>query len=55
MIDTAGETAWPIVSATFIELPKDPKNAETSLEVMEVRLGLNGDATAEKPAFPLPA
>lgn len=58
MIDTAGETAWPIVSATFIELPKDPKNAETSLEVMKFFdwAYKNGDATAEKLHYiPLPA
>ena len=35
MINTSGETAWPIVSATFILLPKDPKDAATSAEVMK--------------------
>lgn len=35
MIDTKGETAWPIVSATFILLPKDPKDAAQSLQVMK--------------------
>ncbi|MDR3374161.1 MAG: phosphate ABC transporter substrate-binding protein PstS [Ancalomicrobiaceae bacterium] len=35
MINTAGDTAWPIVSATFILLPKDPKDAAASAEVMK--------------------
>lgn len=50
MIDTAGETAWPIVSATFILLPKDPKEAANSLEVMKFFdwAYAKGDAAAEK-------
>lgn len=35
MIDTAGDAAWPIVSATFILLPKDPKDAAQSAEVIK--------------------
>ena len=27
LIDQPGENSWPIVSPTFIELPKDPKDA----------------------------
>ena len=35
MIDTAGDTTWPIVSATFILLPKKPTNAEQSRATMK--------------------
>jgi len=35
LIDTAGPTSWPIVSATFILLPKDPKDAGRSAAVMK--------------------
>ncbi len=35
LIDTAGATSWPIVSATFILLPKDPKDAARSAAVMK--------------------
>ncbi len=35
LIDTAGATAWPIVSPTFIMLPKDPKDATHSANVMK--------------------
>jgi phosphate transport system substrate-binding protein len=35
MINTAGDTTWPIVSATFILLPKNPTNAAQSAEVMK--------------------
>ncbi|WP_420801286.1 phosphate ABC transporter substrate-binding protein PstS [Pinisolibacter aquiterrae] len=50
MIDTAGETAWPIVSATFILLPKDPKEPANSLEVMKFFdwAYAKGDEAAEK-------
>jgi phosphate transport system substrate-binding protein len=30
LVDTAGATSWPIVSATFILLPKDPKDPARS-------------------------
>jgi phosphate transport system substrate-binding protein len=35
LIDTMGATAWPIVSPTFILLPKDPKDATRSANVMK--------------------
>lgn len=35
LIDTAGATAWPIVSATFILLPQEPKDAARSAAVMK--------------------
>ncbi len=35
LIDTAGPTSWPIVSPTFILLPKDPKDATHSANVMK--------------------
>ena len=35
LIDTMGSTAWPIVSPTFILLPKDPKDAARSANVMK--------------------
>ena len=35
MINLDGETAWPITSATFILLPKDPKDAAQSATVMQ--------------------
>ena len=33
IIDQAGEKSWPIVSATFVLLPKDPKDAARSANV----------------------
>jgi phosphate transport system substrate-binding protein len=35
LIDTAGPTSWPIVSPTFILLPKDPKDATRSADVIK--------------------
>ncbi|MEI7713046.1 MAG: phosphate ABC transporter substrate-binding protein PstS [Rhodospirillales bacterium] len=35
LIDRMGDTSWPIVSATFIELPKDPKDPIRSANVMK--------------------
>ena len=35
LIDRDCATCWPIVSATFIELPKDPKDAARSLNVIK--------------------
>lgn len=59
MTNTAGAGAWPIVSATYILLPKDPKNAEASKEVMkffEWSYGKEGSEIAEKLHYiPLPA
>ncbi|WP_425106955.1 phosphate ABC transporter substrate-binding protein PstS [Ancylobacter sp.] len=58
MIDTAGEGAWPITSATFILLPKNPTNAAQSAEVIKFfdwAYGAEGDAIAEKLHYiPLP-
>jgi phosphate transport system substrate-binding protein len=34
LIDLPGDKSWPIVSTTFIELPKDPKDPARSLAVM---------------------
>jgi phosphate transport system substrate-binding protein len=48
LIDQPGEKSWPIVSATFIELPKDPKDAARSQTVMKFFdwAYKNGDAAA---------
>ena len=35
LIDTQGANSWPIVSATFILLPKDPKDTVRSANVMK--------------------
>jgi phosphate transport system substrate-binding protein len=35
LIDQPGEKSWPIVSATFILLPKDPKDTARSANVMK--------------------
>jgi phosphate transport system substrate-binding protein len=35
LIDLPGDKSWPIVSTTFIELPKDPKDAGRSASVMK--------------------
>ena len=35
LIDQPGDKSWPIVSATFIELPKDPKDPARSAAVMK--------------------
>jgi phosphate transport system substrate-binding protein len=35
LIDQPGDTSWPIVSATFIMLPKDPKDAARSANVIK--------------------
>ncbi len=50
MIDRDGKTAWPIVSATFILLPKDPKDHDKSAEVMKFFdwAYKDGGAVAEK-------
>jgi phosphate transport system substrate-binding protein len=34
LIDQPGDTSWPIVSATFIELPRDPKDPARSANVL---------------------
>ncbi len=35
LIDLPGDTSWPIVSTTFIELPKDPKDPARSANVLK--------------------
>jgi len=58
MINVDGDAAWPIVSATFILLPKDPKDPAQSVEVMKFFdwAYQGGTATAEKLHYiPLPA
>ena len=56
--DTGGDKAWPITSATFILLPKNPANAAQSAEVIRFfdwAYGAEGDAIAEKLHYiPLP-
>ncbi|QFR34135.1 phosphate ABC transporter substrate-binding protein PstS [Ancylobacter sp. TS-1] len=58
MIDTAGDGAWPITSATYILLPKNPASAAQSAEVIKFfdwAYGPEGDAAAEKLHYiPLP-
>ncbi|WP_127090951.1 phosphate ABC transporter substrate-binding protein PstS [Aquabacter cavernae] len=58
MINTAGEGAWPIVSPTYILLPKNPTNVESSREVMKFfdwAYGKEGSEMAEKLHYiPLP-
>jgi phosphate transport system substrate-binding protein len=58
MVNTAGEGAWPITSATYILLPKNPTNAETSAEAIKFfnwAYTAEGDAIAEKLHYiPLP-
>lgn len=59
MINAPAETAWPIVSPTYILLPKDPKNIEASRETMKFFLWAytkDGAEIAEKLHYiPLPA
>ena len=58
MINTAGDTTWPIVSATFIELPKDPKDAAASAEVMKFfdwAYTSGGEIATKLHYIPLPA
>ncbi len=58
MINTAGETSWPIVSPTYILLPKNPTNVDASREVMKFfdwAYGKEGRETAESLHYvPLP-
>ncbi len=57
LIDQAGDTSWPIVSATFILLPKDPKDPGRSANVMKFFdwAFTNGAATAQALEYiPLP-
>lgn len=57
MINTPGDTTWPIVSATFILLPKEPKTAADGTEVIKFFdwAYINGDDAAVKLHYiPLP-
>ena len=58
MVNTAGENAWPITSATYILLPKNPTSAEQSAAVIKFfdwAYTSEGDAIAEKLHYiPLP-
>lgn len=58
MLNTAGDTTWPIVSATYILLPKNPTDAAKSAEVMKFFdwAYTGGDEIAQKQHYiPLPA
>ncbi|WP_029351404.1 phosphate ABC transporter substrate-binding protein PstS [Bosea sp. 117] len=58
MIDTPGDTTWPITSATFILLPKEPKSGTQAAEVIKFFdwAFKDGGAIAEKLHYiPLPA
>jgi phosphate transport system substrate-binding protein len=57
LIDTGGENSWPIVSPTFILLPKNPQDAERSRNVMRFFdwAFRNGDQIARELEYiPLP-
>lgn len=57
LIDQPGAKSWPIVSATFIELPKDPKDPARSANVIKFFdwAYKNGDQTATSLEYvPLP-
>jgi phosphate transport system substrate-binding protein len=57
LIDQPGDKSWPIVSATFIELPKDPADPARSAAVMKFFdwAYKDGDATANALDYiPLP-
>ena len=57
LIDQPGDTSWPIVSATFILLPRDPKDVARSATVIKFfdwAYG-NGDSIAKGLEYiPLP-
>lgn len=58
LVDQPGATAWPIVSATFLLLPTDPKDAQRQQLVLKwVNWDYqNGDAIAKQLEYvPLPA
>ena len=57
LIDMPGDQSWPIVSTTFIELPKDPKDAARSLAVIKFfdwAYGNGGKAASDLQYIPLP-
>ncbi|MBV1797863.1 phosphate ABC transporter substrate-binding protein PstS [Siccirubricoccus sp. G192] len=58
LVDTQGATSWPIVSPTFILLPKNPQDAGRSRSVMRFFdwAFANGDSIARELEYvPLPA
>src|SRR5262249_2376259 len=58
MINTTGATNWPIVSATYILLPKNPSDGDRALKVMKFFdwcLRSGGDAVDQLHYIPLPA
>ncbi len=58
LIDTQGAKSWPIVSATFILLPRDPKESARGTAVLKFFewVYANGDKTATDLEYvPLPA
>lgn len=58
LIDQQGDTSWPIVSPTFILLPKNPDNAERSRNVMKFFdwAFKNGDKLAQELEYiPIPS
>ena len=57
LVDQPGAATWPIVSPTYILLPRDPKNLASSLAVMKFFdwAFIHGDAVAERLDYvPLP-
>lgn len=58
MLNTAGEAAWPIVSPTYVLLPKNPSKVETSRATMQFfdwAYGEEGREIAQKMHYiPLP-
>ena len=57
LVDQPGAATWPIVSPTYILLPRDPKNLASSLAVMKFFdwAFTHGDAVAERLDYvPLP-
>lgn len=57
LVDQPGAATWPIVSPTYILLPRDPKNISSSLAVMKFFdwAFTHGDAVAERLDYvPLP-
>jgi phosphate transport system substrate-binding protein len=58
LVDQGGEQSWPMVAATFVLLPRDPKDAASSANVIRFFdwAYANGGATAESLGYlPLPS
>jgi phosphate transport system substrate-binding protein len=57
LIDQPGDTSWPIVSATFLLLPKDPKDparAQLVLKWVDWCYANGGDMARQLEYIPLP-